>query len=311
MKRNITRLMYVVIFTVLTSVSSHAQTLIHYWDFNNFAPGLTAPVSPATLIPIKAHYSILDTNKATIAFSTITGASASYMTYWDNYIPGDTINLQLADTAGSCLRIWNPTDSMQLLFNIPTTGYKNITLRFETEKSSLTQAQLYQLYDYSTNGGTTWKTSGLSIPGDSAVYHVWNAVTVKFNDTAVNNNSKLVFRTKFLGQNTGGQGNNRFDNVTVIGDSISKSSAGITSVIANKVCVIYPSPAHDEVYISNGTNTAKTIIIRNMEGKIVLSKNTTDEKCLINITGFSAGIYFATVVENESGYISHLKFIKN
>lgn len=298
-------------FTVLASISSHAQILIHYWDFNSFAPGLTAPVNPATLIPIKAHYSVLDTNKVTIAFSTITGVSSSYTTYWDNYIPGDTINAQFADTAGSCLRIWNPTDSMQLLFNIPTTGYKNITLRFETQKSSLAQAQLYQLYDYSTDGGTTWKTSGLSIPGDSAVYHVWTAVTVKFNDTAVNNNSKLIFRTKFLGQNTGGQGNNRFDNVTVIGDSLSKPSTGITLVAATKSCIIYPSPANNEVYVSNGRNTTKTIIIRDMEGKLVISRNTTDEKCLINIAGLSAGIYFATVVENESGYISHLKLVKN
>jgi len=134
---------------------------------------------------------------------------------------------------------------------------------------------------------------------------------VKFNDTAVNNNSKLTFRTRFLGQNSGGLGNNRFDNVTVIGDSLNKPSAGITSVTAIKACIIYPSPAHNEVYISNGANTAKTIIITNMEGKMVISKNTTGEKCLINIAGLSSGIYFATVVENESGYISHLKFVKD
>jgi len=298
-------------FTVLTGVSSHAQTLIHYWDFNSFAPGLTAPVNPATLIPIKAHYSILDTNKATIVFSTMPGVSASYSTYWDNYIPGDTINAQHADTAGSCLRIWNPTDSMQLLFHIPTTGYKNITLRFETQKSSLTQAQLYQLYDYSTDSGTTWKTSGLSIPGDSAIYHVWAAVTVKFNDTTVNNNSKLTFRVRFLGQNIGGSGNNRFDNVTVTGDSLSKPSAGVTTVTAARACTLYPSPAHNEVYISNGVSTTKTTIIGNMQGKVVMSKISTDEKCIIDIAGLSSGIYFATVIESESGYISHLKFVKN
>lgn len=309
MRKNITRVLSIAVLAAFVSVKSNAQTLIHYWNFNSFTSGLTGPVDPTTLVPIKATYSTLDTNKATIAFSKTTGVSANYMTYWDNYIPGDTINAQFGDAAGGCLRIWNPTDSMQLLFNIPTTGYKNITLKFETEKSSLTQAQLYQMYDYSTDSGATWKTSGLSIPGDSAVYHVWNAVTVTLNDADANNNSKLIFRIRFSGQNTGGQGNNRFDNVTVNGDSL--NSTGIAAIATVTAYNIYPSPAHNEVYISNGANTAKTIVVRNIEGKVVFSKNATDEKCVINVAGLSSGIYFVTVVENESGYTSQLKFVKD
>lgn len=292
----------------IAGTCSAQQTLIHYWDFNSFAPGLTGGVNPAILVPIKAHYSILDTNKATISYSTVTGTSSSYSTYWDNYIPGDTINAQMADTAGSCLRIWNPSDSMQLLFNIPTTGYNNITIKFETQKSSLTQAQLYQAYDYSTDSGKNWKTSGLSIPGDSAIYHVWALVTVKINDTTVNNGG-FIFRIRFKGQNTGTSGNNRFDNVTVHGDSIKKVT-GITPVAITRSYSLYPSPASNKVYIATGSGTEKTIIINNMEGKTLYQGKTTEKTGSVSVAALSSGVYFVIVTDNESGQVTHLKFIK-
>jgi hypothetical protein len=64
------------------------------------------------------------------------------------------------------------------------------------------------------------------------------------------------------------------------------------------------------VYISTGSVTPKTIIINNLEGKILYQGTTAKETCLVNVATFNNGIYFATVIDNESGQVAHLKFIK-
>ena len=209
---------------------SHGQSrLIHYWHFNH-------PVY--MVIPnihgIDADYSILDTSKAKIMYMENAGVSSAYSTFIDTVATSatdyDTVNLRLGATGGNALRARNPSDSMELRFYTPTTHYKNIVLKYAYERT--TNGATLQTYDYSIDSGVTWRTSGLTVTMDSATLNVFSLFTENFTDTMVNNNPKLVFRVKFFGGGVSStSGNNRFDNVTVEGDTLIACTTPVAGVI--------------------------------------------------------------------------------
>ena len=214
------------LFLNLIAFNSNAQQkLIHYWHFNNLVNFTTVAVSPSTFPSIKANFSSLDTNKALIAFRPLAGTAGNLLTYYDNVSPGDTVNARQGQPAGLGLRPRNPTDSMQLMFYIPTTHYQNITVKFEVQKSSASNGGYVDTFSYSLDSGATWKTSGLSILTASNGTGSWTStpgISVNINsDALANNNAQLVFRIRFGGGGTTGtSGNVRFDNITIEGDTI-------------------------------------------------------------------------------------------
>jgi len=224
-------------FALTFSVNSNAQsTLIDYWNFNSF----TAVMYTDTIHGIDADFSTLDTTKAQILYAEIPGTSSSFSTYIDGHAAVtadyDTVNLRMGAVAGNYIRPRNPSDSMQLLFYIPSTNYTHILLQYGSESSSTTSGPLHQLFSYSVDSGLTWRTSGLSRLSDSAwlVFHR-TAVSLAM-DSATKNNDKLVFRILFSGNTTGTSGNNRFDNVTVEGDTIQPATISITSAPSGSIC---------------------------------------------------------------------------
>lgn len=203
--------------------------VVHYWGFKSLTAGVAYhnPGIPA----LKADYSLLDTNAALVSYILEPGTSSTYAGYIDNVV-GDTTNAQLG-ISGNALRVRNPSDSMELRINMPTTGFKNISVAYGLQSSSVASGQLTELFDYSVDGGTTWKTSGLNVNGTSAdtldVTQAKYVQTVAFGlaaltfgtDTTVNNNAKLVLRIKFNGNTSKTSGNNRFENIAVWGTAIS------------------------------------------------------------------------------------------
>ena len=233
----------------ISSYSNAQSTLIHYWHFNNYNLGAMHTYPIDTIHSLAADYSIHDTSKARILYSEIPGTSSSYSTYIDSVTADatDTVNARMGVIPGFALRVRNPSDQMQLLFYIPTTHYYHITLKYGSESSSATHGQLHQLFDYSVDSGLTWRTSGLSISSDSA-WLIYHRTTLSFTtDTMVNNNNKLVFRIKFSGNDTGSTGNNRFDNVSVEGDSITSTSS-VTNIDMDKIFI--SNPVKDRMYIT-------------------------------------------------------------
>jgi hypothetical protein len=197
-----------------------AQSLIHYWHFNSFNSGFSAATNPDNLVPYRADYSVGDTSRVKVAFTKLPGTSAAYTTYWDQ-TTGDTANSKQGAVAGNCLRPRNPSDSMQLLFYIPSTGYKDIAFRYTAQRSSASNGAAANLFSYSTDSGATWITTGLSV--DSfALTAAWAASPlIQINNPAANNNPRLVFRILFAAPGTTGtSGNNRIDNVSVEGSLI-------------------------------------------------------------------------------------------
>ncbi len=239
MRKNLFLLITTLVITTVTINSLNAQgTLIHYWHFNNYTLGAMHTYPVDTIHSIAADYSIHDTSKARILYSEIPGTSSVYSTYIDTVVGdvSDTVNVRMSTASGYALRARNPSDSMQLLFYIPTVHYNNILLTYGSQSSSTSHGQLHQNFDYSVDSGLTWRTSGLSITSDSA-WLIFHRTSISFTtDTMVNNNSKLVFRIKFTGNTSGTSGNNRFDNITVDGDSIIAPHISITATPGTTIC---------------------------------------------------------------------------
>ena len=222
--------------------------LIHYWHFNNLAQAYNNPNIPA----LAADYSALDTSKAKVVYVREPGTSATYLGYIDNVASTDTTNNRLGQVSGQGLRVRNPTDSMELRWYIPTTGYTGIVLKYALESSSTTSGDSTQLFDYSIDSGKTWKTGDMTVNGvkadtldtTPAVYQgtSWGLVAITFGtDAATNNNPGLVFRVKFIRNSNKTSGNNRFDNITVEGfGAVKPPPAAITLV----------KPVGGEIFVS-------------------------------------------------------------
>ncbi len=296
------------------------QKLIHYWHFNNFT-GLTAAGSPSLIVPFHANWSSIDSTKATVAYVPSYAVSAKYATYWDG-VAGDTMNARGAQrfqTTGTnnALRVRNPSDSMELRFNLPTNHYKNIHIRYELEKSSTASGEGKQVFDYSTDGGKNWATSGLSIPGDSVSNATWNIIDVNLNaDTMVNSNPFFIFRIKFKTNTSGSSGNNRFDNLTVEGDTDTAplktgGGSGIDIAANGLEAVAYPNPANDIFTITTASEGLKTISVCNLQGQMLYSGTSREMNTPLNVAGLQTGIYIVHLLENESGKTAIIKLVKN
>ena len=176
--------------------------LLHYWNFNNLATG--------TLTSVNADFSLISASNAIITYP---GSGAGYM---DQYTPASILNAQNSDAAGLGLRFRNPSDTRSVLITAPTTGYKNVVVKFATARSSTAGASI-QNYSYSIDGGTTFITTGLSTTTfNPNVDPTYDIVTLDFSSiSGANNNPNFVVKINFCGpEATGTSGNNRIDNVT-------------------------------------------------------------------------------------------------
>ncbi len=237
-----------------------APVLIDYWHFNYFTSVFTYPTQPA---PIDADYSVLDTSKAKFVYSLYPGTSATYhstvATILDFVATAptdyDTVNLRLGQLAGNGLRPRNPMDSVYLKFYMPTTGFHDVTFTYASQSSSTTSGDKYQYFDYSTDSGLTWRTTGLSKLYDSA-WTVYHRCTVTFtSDSAVNNTNKFVFRIHNIGNTTLTSGNNRYDNVTLDGiPYIANNNITTTTATFGPICNSSSTPV-SVGYTSVGTYT--------------------------------------------------------
>ncbi|MCV9931772.1 choice-of-anchor I family protein [Flavobacterium sp. LS1R47] len=191
------RLLY--FFLLLTSSYSWSQTLINYWSFNN-------PASVAT---------ITTPNIALIAGTNITAIAGGTSFIEFNGGTGqnfDLLNLNSrnSDASGTHLRFSNPIGGA-LIFALPTTGYKEIIVKFATRRSA--QGAGTQNWFYTLDGNTY--TSFIPVTpnnGDPGL------ATLDFTAiTGANNNPNFKVKVEFVLGPGGTGGNNRFDNFTTEG----------------------------------------------------------------------------------------------
>ncbi|MFL9844412.1 choice-of-anchor I family protein [Flavobacterium rhizosphaerae] len=200
MSNNYKKALVILLFGLFANVAG-AQTLIHYWNFNNLPNG--------TL-----------TNAVTADYSLITGTtSITYPGTGNGYVDrvnsDATVNAQNGDVAGYGLRPRNPSNTRSLVIAFPTTGYENVVVAFATTRTGSGATE--QNYSYSLDGGTTYTNAGLGTVAYNPEEDVYNLVTLDFSGIeGADNNPDFIVKINFGGDNASGDsGNNRFDNITV------------------------------------------------------------------------------------------------
>jgi DNA repair exonuclease SbcCD nuclease subunit len=210
---------YLGIYNMMMPQSNSGKKIIHYWHFNNTLPANGG--GGIKLGAISADYSTI--GNANIVYKPLPGVLYDTTGIMDNLV-GDTTNQRIAYinnlNVNNAVRTRNPSDSMQFVWTLPTTNYKNIVIKYATQSSSVGSGQHRQNYSYSLDGGLNYTTANLPMAFDSAGLN-WGLVTVDLSSiTAINNNPNFIFRILYSAPNTGNSGNNRFDNITVEGDSV-------------------------------------------------------------------------------------------
>ncbi len=174
-----------------------ARTVVHYWNFNNTAALLTPTQS-------------------------VGGASLSYTGGGgaDAVTPGSALNARGTDTAGAGLRLRNPAGVFML--TVPTSNYKDIVFSFATQRSGNGAQQ--NILSYSVDG-TNFITDSLS-PNKHELSADWQLFSYDFSAIRrVNNNPAFRIRIEFNINNTGTDGNDRYDNITIDGNVINPTAA--------------------------------------------------------------------------------------
>lgn len=172
------------------------QTLIHYWNFNDNTSAATVTTPTSTMVngslaPIAGGTSIID-------FAGGTGQNFSLQ----------NLNARNGDGSGTHLRFNNPIGGA-LQFNLPTTGYNNIIVKFTTRRSG--QGAGTQTWSYSTDGNTFVQFQTVN-PQDADP----QLITLDFSAIqGANNNPNFKLKVEFSATGGGTGGNNRFDNFTV------------------------------------------------------------------------------------------------
>ncbi len=303
---------------LLTHLDSKAQLkLIHYWDFNSTA---TCGAAGVQLSPLHADYSSL--KQGVIVYNQVTKPLRDSI--FDDAIGGSSINVRTIlgnDTsAGTChagniyVRTRNPSSEEHFDWYIPTSHYKNIMLTYATERSG--SGPLAQVYSYSLDSGLTFSTAGFtaiggSLPDSTVVTANWAKVQLDLSSlTSVNNNSKFVFRVMTSGQNTATNGNDRYDNITVEGDTMSVT--GIASLTDNAFGYkLYPNPANSNVTVVSTEEGTKVVEVRNLLGQTLSVSQVEGKQFQLSVNALNSGIYFVNVTEKNTGVMVSLKLIKN
>lgn len=281
-------------------------TLIHYWNFNTFTSAIHLPL----IASLAADYSIHDTAKARVVFMPIPpGVSSSYGSYADNN-SGDTTNARMGAGAGNCFRPRNPMDSMELLFYIPSVHYTHLRLQYATQTSSYTSGDSIQMFAYSLDSGTTWITSGTGLSEwlDSAKL-AYSLISVNINDPGASNNPKLVFRITFKGRNSGSSGNNRFDNITLEGDSITSTSVVYPTQAVSSYS-LFPNPVTNTLTGDANTTGDKRVTISSIVGQTVYTGTLSGTHFTLNTADLVAGVYYMHIVDVASNEVIIKQFIK-
>ncbi|MDR4988303.1 MAG: T9SS type A sorting domain-containing protein [Bacteroidales bacterium] len=185
--------------------------LVHYWHFNT--------MTGATVTEVAPDYSVAGLS----ALITYPGEGDGYMDA-RTHRPADPVsnfNLRLGQEPdqGAVLRVRNPADTRELLFEIPSTGYRDLVVTYAVTRSD--NGGQYQRFEYSADGGDTWVTVGedIEVPfiGEGEDVGIYAHVVIDLSSIdEVNNNPDLYFRILSVGEGSENtSGNQRFDNITL------------------------------------------------------------------------------------------------
>ncbi|VXB08181.1 MULTISPECIES: choice-of-anchor I family protein [Chryseobacterium] len=184
---------------------SGQSTLVHYWNFNNNASVAAITTATSTLL-----------NGSITAVSTGTGSTDTFIDFAGGTSQNfnvDNLNARNGDASGTHLRYNYPING-NVQFNLPTTGYNNVVVKFSTRRSGSGAGN--QNWSYSLDGTTF-------LPYQTVTSQDANPQLITFdfsNVTGVSNNPNFKLKVEFAQGGGGAVGNNRFDNFTLDATSV-------------------------------------------------------------------------------------------
>jgi len=291
------------------NVNSNAQgTLIHYWNFNSFTSVITLPATA----DLSADYTRISSPTAALLYVPQPGTSSAFSDYCDD-VAGDatdTVNDRLGAPEGNAFRARNPSDSMEILLYMPTTNYTNLQIKYGCELSSYTSGDSVNVFAYSVDSGATWITSGsgLSEWVDSGALG-FKLISIHVNDPLASDNRKFVFKITTAGRNSSTSGNNRYDNITLDGDT-ANIAEGIKPITLAPSYTLYPNPVMNTLNIKANLDGDKTIIVCDAIGQKISEENVNGSLVSMSTANLSAGMYFISIRENTTGNLTTMKFTR-
>lgn len=271
--------------------------LIYYWHFNNLS-------TPEDVRVITADYSLINNANAKLTYTLTPDPNIVNERDIDRFSPGTMLNIQQSQTAGGAARVRNPSVNRSLVFDIPTVGVKDIQFSYAIQRSG--NGMLSNTIQYSING-TDFITTGLQNNVQTVEgAEIWQVFTYDFSGlVGVDNNPLFKIRIIWEDANASNlSGNNRYDNIAVMGKNVNASLATAPTKLNVSV---YPNPAQDHLIVSyNAGQSLSFIHIIDSQGKVVAEG--TDSH--IDISSLSNGLYF--VITNVEGrtYRNKLQVIR-
>jgi hypothetical protein len=180
------------------------EELIHYWHFNNL-------VTPMDVKEVEADFV---TGNLPLGKITYTGSSNRDM---DEVEPGTLLNARQGQLEGKGLRVRNRSEGRTLIIQASSLGFKDLKLSYAVQRSG--SGMLFNDIQYSLDG-TTFTSTGLS-NSRAIIAEEWQVFEFDLTPIpAVNNNPNFMIRISFEGNTQIDNGNNRYDNVAIVGKSI-------------------------------------------------------------------------------------------
>ncbi|MBK7425880.1 MAG: choice-of-anchor I family protein [Saprospiraceae bacterium] len=190
-------LILVFLMSMMNAGVTGAQTLIHYWNFNDNST-VDNLLQPNTSIIQGASINHIVGGISEIALNG-TGQNFDL----------ENLNAQNGDPAGTHLRFNDPIGG-ELEFSLPTTGFINPIVQFSTRRSG--SGAGLQYWSYSLDNGLFYITFDTIAPNDGDP----GLVTFDFSDVDfADNNAEFKLKVSFAAGSGGLVGNNRFDNFTL------------------------------------------------------------------------------------------------
>ena len=255
-----------------------AQTsLIHYWHFNT-ANGTIDSIAADLYAGTDAPYLYYRPSFPSVA----TGG------FMDD-VAGDVINARNNEPAGTGIRPRNPSDSMEVFVQLPTTGFANPVLSYATQRSG--SGMLKQVLSYTLNG-----TTFIEHPDTVFVQTSWNLVTFDFSSiTGAEDNADFAVKLRFYEQNVASNGNNRIDNLVLEGNSLGGAVTGV-SLNTNMLTMLVSDDEQLEETVLPANAFNKTVSWTTSDATVA----TVNASGLVTATGIGAA--YIVVETNEGGF---------
>ncbi|MDG5815005.1 CotH kinase family protein [Chitinispirillales bacterium ANBcel5] len=272
------------------------EELLHYYNFNTLSENLDPN---GRVRVVSSDFSLNGESSITYA-----GEGIGYM----DEVEGTYVNSRRNDSSGSALRVRNPSAGRSLVFNMPTTGYDDILFSYAVRRTTngATKQSLY----YSTQKDTS---SWILFESNIEISEEFTVNSFDFSSVeGVSDNPYFRLKITFDEQSMGSSGNNRFDNITLEGVSVSEpvlpdEPTGLT-LYQN-----YPNPFSNSTTIRfflPEPSTAR-LIIYDLRGRVVarLLNESLDEgthEVVWNSRNSASGVYIYRLVYNGKSAVKKM-----